>query len=60
MIKKLNIQILDNEYLISIVGEFNQNLKELEKLTNTTYFLEEIQLQQRKSEILRFSEAINF
>ena len=29
--------------LMTIVGEFNQNLKELEKLTNTIYFLEEIQ-----------------
>ena len=34
----LNIQILNNEILISIVGQFNQNLIELEKLTNTTIF----------------------
>ena len=38
----LNIQILNNEILISIVGQFNQNLIELEKLTNTTIFLEVI------------------
>ena len=28
----VNIQITDNEMLMSIVGEFNKNLKELEKL----------------------------
>ena len=34
----VNIQINDNEMLMSIVGEFNKNLKELEKLTKTTIF----------------------
>ena len=32
----VNIQINDNEMLMSIVGEFNKNLKELENLTKTT------------------------
>ena len=39
----INIQITNNVMLMSIVGEFNANLKELEKLTNTSIFLEEIQ-----------------
>ena len=33
-----NIQITDNEMLMSIVGQFDQNLKDLEKLTNTNIF----------------------
>ena len=37
----INIQINDNTILMSIVGQFDQNLKELEKLTNTVIFLEE-------------------
>ena len=42
--RTINIQINDNEMLMSIVGEFNKNLKELEKLTKTTVFFREIQL----------------
>ena len=34
----LNIQIFDNKILMTIVGEFNSNLLELEKLTNTNIF----------------------
>ena len=34
----INIQINDNEMLMSIVGQFDQNLKELEKLTNNNKF----------------------
>ena len=34
----VNIQILDNNILLSIVGEFNANLVELEKLTETTLY----------------------
>ena len=34
----INIQINDNEMLMSIVGQFDHNLKELSKLTNTTVF----------------------
>ena len=34
----VNIQITNNEMLMTIVGEFNQNLKQLEKLTNTNIF----------------------
>jgi len=34
----LNIQILDNDILSLIVGQFNENLKNLEKLTKATLF----------------------
>ena len=34
----INIQITNNTILMSIVGQFDQNLKELEKLTNTIIF----------------------
>ena len=36
----INISINDNEMLMSIVGQFDQNLKNLSKLTNTDVFLE--------------------
>ena len=34
----VNLQITDNETLMSIVGQFDQNLKELAKLTSTSIF----------------------
>ena len=34
----VNLQITDNEMLMSIVGQFDQNLKDLSKLTNTNIF----------------------
>ena len=34
----INIQIFDNDMLASIVGEFNKNLIEIEKLTNSKIF----------------------
>jgi phosphate starvation-inducible protein PhoH and related proteins len=36
--KTINIQVIDNEILISIVGQFDQNLKHLSKLTSTNVF----------------------
>ena len=33
-----NIQITSNDILVSIVGQFDQNLKYLSKLTNTDVF----------------------
>ena len=36
--KTINIQITNNDMLMTIVGQFNQNLKELEKMTNTKTF----------------------
>ena len=41
----INFKIHNNDILISVVGEFNSNLNELEKLTKTKIFLEEIPLQ---------------
>ena len=43
LIKKIdnetvNVQITDNQMLMSIVGQFDQNLKDLSKLTNTNIF----------------------
>ena len=38
----INIQINNNSTLMSVVGEFNGNLKDLEKLTNTSIFFREI------------------
>ena len=33
-----NIQLINNDILMSIVGQFDQNLKHLSKLTNTNVF----------------------
>ena len=33
-----NIQVVNNDILISIVGQFDMNLKQLSKLTNTILF----------------------
>ena len=58
----LNIQILDNNILLLIVGEFNENLKQLEKLTKTTLFFRGNSITAKgKSEcIINVSEAIKF
>ena len=34
----VNIQLNDNEMLMSIVGQFDQNLKDLAKFTDTNIF----------------------
>ena len=34
----INIKIFNNNVLMAIVGEFNKNLNEIEKLTNTNLF----------------------
>ena len=41
----INIKVHNNDIISVVVGEFNKNLNELEKLTKTKIFLEEIQLQ---------------
>ena len=58
----INIQILDNNILLSIVGEFNVNLLELEKLTATTLFFRgnSITAKGKPNDILIVSEAIKF
>ena len=58
----VNIQINSNEMLMAIVGQFNQNLKELEKLTNTIIFFRgnSITCKKKKRNLEEFSEAIKF
>ena len=58
----VNIQINNNEMLLSIVGEFNQHLKELEKLTNTVVFFRgnSITCKGKASNLEDFSKAIKF
>ena len=58
----VNVQIINNEMLISIVGQFNQNLKELEKLTNTIIFFRgnSITCKGKEENLIDFSEAIKF
>ena len=48
--------------LMTIVGEFNQNLKELEKITNTKIFFRgnSITCKGKESDLKDFSEAIKF
>ena len=58
----INIQITNNTMLMSIVGQFDQNLKELEKLTNTVIFFRgnSITCKGKESNLKDFSEAIKF
>ena len=58
----LNIQINDNEMLMTIVGEFNKNLKELEKLTGTVSFFRgnSITCKGKPLSLKEFSHAIKF
>ena len=57
----VNLQISDNEMLMSIVGQFDQNLKDFAKLTKTLYFLEETQLLVREVNLTQvFCEAVKF
>ena len=58
----VNIQITNNEMLMTIVGEFNQNLKELEKLTNTNIFFRgnSITCKGKEANLKDFSKAIKF
>ena len=58
----LNVQVLDNNILLSIVGEFNANLKQLEKLTQTTLFFRgnSITVKGNSNSIINVLEAIKF
>ena len=58
----LNIQILDNNILSLIVGQFNENLKKLEKLTEATLFFRgnSITVKGSSESISSVSEAIRF
>jgi phosphate starvation-inducible protein PhoH and related proteins len=57
-----NIQITNNDMLISIVGEFDKNLKHLSKLTDTNLFFRgnSITCKGNAENILVFSTAIKF
>ncbi len=57
-----NIQILNNELLMSIVGQFDQNLKDLAKLTATNIFFRgnSITCKGDYENISLFCEAIKF
>ena len=58
----LNIQINDNEMLMSIAGQFDQNLKDLSKLTKTEIFFRgnSITCKGEKENIDLFCDAIKF
>ena len=58
----INIQITDNIILMSIVGEFDKNLKELEKLTKTNIFFRgnSITCKGEEENLNDFSNAIKF
>ncbi len=67
VIKKLdnetiNLQILDNNLLLSITGAFDSNLLELEKLTNTTLFFRgnNITIKGKNENINQAVEAFKF
>ena len=58
----LNLQINDNEMLMSLVGQFDLNLKELAKLTETNVFFRgnSITCKGKNENINVFCEAIKF
>ena len=58
----INIQITNNEMLMTIVGQFNQNLKELEKITDTKIFFRgnSITCKGKDPNLKDFSESIRF
>ena len=58
----VNIQIFDNNILLSIVGEFNVNLIQLEKLTKTTLFFRgnSITAKGNPDNLFNVTEAIKF
>ena len=58
----LNLQINDNEMLMSVVGQFDQNLKSLSKLTDTKLYFRgnSITCKGGKENIEMFSQAIKF
>ena len=58
----VNISINDNEMLMAIVGQFDQNLKNLSKLTNTDVFFRgnSITCKGNKEKLTIFCDAIKF
>ena len=58
----INIKVHNNDILVSVVGEFNSNLNELEKLTKTKIFFRgnSITIKGNLDEIYKASDAIKF
>ena len=58
----INLQVLNNEMLMSIAGQFDQNLKDLAKLTNTKIFFRgnSISCKGAREDTNQFCEAIKF
>ncbi len=58
----VNIKVHNNDILISVVGEFNNNLNELEKLTKTKIFFRgnSITIKGNHDDVNKASEAIKF
>ena len=58
----VNLQIISNEMLMSIVGQFDQNLKDLSKLTDTNIFFRgnSITCKGKKENTDLFCKAIKF
>ncbi len=58
----INLQVLNNEVLMSIAGQFDQNLKDLAKLTNTKIFFRgnSISCKGEREDTNQFCEAIKF
>ena len=58
----LNVKIFNNKMLMAIVGEFNVNLSELEKITNTKLFFRgnSITVKGDKDSILSVSESFKY
>ncbi len=58
----INISINDNEMLMAVVGQFDQNLKNLSKLTNTDVYFRgnSITCKGNKEDLSIFSYAIKF
>ena len=58
----VNLQIIGNEMLMSIVGQFDQNLKDLSKLTDTNIFFRgnSITCKGKKENTDLFCKAIKF
>ena len=58
----VNLQITNNEILLSVVGQFDQNLKDLAKLTDTSVFFRgnSITCKGNREKIEVFCEAIKF
>ena len=58
----INIKVHNNDILVSVVGEFNSNLNELEKLTKTKIFFRgnSITIKGSHDETKKASDAIKF